>query len=82
MSKTIYDLELHEVLIIGGGQKSDEATSVQRVPGGWIYETSGLRGNNDSVSFSVTSTFVPYSEEFKPRTGKASDSKNWSGGFR
>lgn len=48
--KTIYDLELHEILNIG-------VAIVLRVPGGWIY-TQFKEGVTES-------TFVPYNEEFK-----------------
>ena len=54
--KTIYDLELHELLLIDNTLAY--VKSVMRVPGGWIYSTK--RNNEHEVS-----VFVPYSEEFK-----------------
>ena len=61
MSKTIFDLELHDTLKIstkiyedGGDFKS--FFFVTRVPGGWIYKRSL---DNE------TSVFLPYSKEFE-----------------
>lgn len=50
--KTIYELDLHETVKIRGYQ-------VTRIAGGWIY----TRLHNDWKI--LTSTFVPYNEEFK-----------------
>ncbi len=47
----IYNMELHEQ------GKLDDCTVIQRVPFGWIYLTAFEGG--------VTSTFVPYHDEFK-----------------
>jgi len=54
MSKSIYDLNLHE-----GVTYDDEgiAVAVQRVPGGWTY-LHHYRG-------AVAATFVPWSNEFQ-----------------
>jgi hypothetical protein len=50
MDKTIYDLELHETLII------DDECLVRRVVGGWIYESLHTDINNN---YYMTSVFVP-----------------------
>lgn len=64
MKKTIYDLELHETLIISseindtdGHVNNSVQLCVTRVPGGWIY-----RKNANSEH----SVFVPSNNEFKP----------------
>jgi len=64
MKKTIYDLELHDTLIIlseindtDGHVNSSDQLYVTRVPGGWIYRKSA--NSEDSV-------FVPFDKEFKP----------------
>jgi len=49
--KTIYDLELHEKLILENGMES------MRVPGGWLYDFPNNGG--------IPPIFVPYNEEFK-----------------
>ena len=53
--KSIYDLELHEDIRIS-------YWNIIRVSGGWIYETWN---ENDT---SISSCFVPYSDEFKGRS--------------
>ena len=54
--KPIYDLELHEVTIVGRRYR------VMRVPGGWIYERLTKRiSETDSEAITV---FVPYSNEY------------------
>ena len=58
MKKTIYDLKLHESLLI------DKFILVTRVPGGWIYILFG--SVEDGIDKDPMSTFVPYSNEFKP----------------
>jgi len=52
--KTIYDLELHEGLMM-----CDEIR-VNRVSGGWIYTTFRLDSNT------MSSVFVPFDDEFDP----------------
>lgn len=59
--KTIYDLGLHEVLELPKGALN---TIVQRVPGGWIYNTWSF---SEGVGMSESTTFVPYSKEFAPK---------------
>ena len=51
--KTIYDLELHEDLLIHG------LLNVVRVPGGWIYESLS---DGD-----VSAVFVPFNNEFESK---------------
>jgi len=50
--KTIYNLELHEIL------KISPKIWVMRVPGGWIYEHGSTPFRN---------LFVPYNDEFNPK---------------
>lgn len=52
MDKTIYELELHEILTFEINDGYD--SSVMRVAGGWIYEYTG-RGD----------VFVPFHNEFQ-----------------
>ena len=63
MSKTIYDLKLHESMNVNittaDGVAVDYMTAT-RVPNGWIYQIW-----NDVVQEYVRDIFVPYSEEFK-----------------
>lgn len=60
MEKTIYDLKLHESILVefkyyGNNQyKASDYISVSRVPGGWIYHFK-------------TPIFVPYHNEFQIR---------------
>ena len=60
---TIYDLKMHETLIIVGSinglDKTEKKIEVTRVPGGWIYafEFPGFR--------QAPMTFVPFAEEKK-----------------
>jgi len=63
MSKTIFDLELHETLAVITEIPREDGTSfkrkfhVTRVSGGWIYK----RVSNDDEA----PVFVPYTEELK-----------------
>lgn len=57
--KTIYDLALNETLGI------DNNTDVTRVAGGWIY--SFYSDSDDNRGYSISTTFVPYNEEFKEK---------------
>ena len=65
--KTIYDLSLNETLTIS--LEGSDRTDVTRVPGGWIYEvghcTMALPNSCGAESVSVSTSFVPYNEEFK-----------------
>ena len=54
--KTIYDLELHEFLIIL--DKGAYFVEVQRVPGGWVYS------HVDETCREIV--FVPFHNEFEP----------------
>ena len=58
MSKTIYDLKLHEHLTLSQG------FDVTRVPGGWLYQEWVDNGDTTTLS----STFVPYHDEFRGGT--------------
>ena len=55
----IYTMKLHEVLEL---QDKDLATSVIRVPGGWIYR-SCISNCANIEQLSLTSTFVPFNKE-------------------
>lgn len=60
MSKTIYNLALHEILITSecdGGHSL--FTTVMRVPGGWIYRSY------DKSCKIMSCVFVPLDREFK-----------------
>lgn len=61
-NKTIYELSLHEKLIIDHSQHGALIISeyVIRVPGGWIYTHSRFTENQATE----TSVFVPFNEEF------------------
>ena len=54
MEKTIYQLELHESLLIKTVQNGEPSISfrVTRVPGGWIYRSTYEKA--------VSIVFVPY----------------------
>lgn len=56
-TKTIYDLELHESLNV---QTDSNYLIINRVPGGWVY-------NSYVGGTAVSSTFVPLSNEFKKK---------------
>lgn len=58
MEKTLYNLELHESLNL-------PFVLVLRVPGGWIYDYWDVQ--TDAFK---QGTFVPYSDEFAPKTEK------------
>jgi hypothetical protein len=55
--KTIYDLGIHESLIVISNQHTE--IDVMRVPGGWIY--GNLLTYHGVKTY--TSTFVPFSKE-------------------
>lgn len=68
--KDIYALKLMESVTIENDLES--YTTVQRVPGGWIfteYVESHSDGSNDR-STNISSVFVPYNEEFHPMHSK------------
>lgn len=67
MKENIYELGLHESTLIKTQYFDDpnNFTKVTRVPGGWIYEIHERGLGEKEVSTSVTSTFVPYNDEFK-----------------
>jgi len=60
VSKSIYDLELHEGIDIIMPD-TPVMYNVIRVPGGWNYHYIRLDSN------AMTCQFVPYHEEFKPQ---------------
>lgn len=57
-------MELHDVIEIYASedQEVETAVTVLRVPGGWIYTFDYTLTN---VSTAITSTFVPYSENYE-----------------
>lgn len=54
MKKNLYNLDLHESILIPTKGVLEKTLAVIRVPGGWLYQ--GLTGNSIS--------FVPYDNEF------------------
>jgi len=54
MNKTIYDLKLHEELVLDG-------MTIIRVAGGWLYRFM----NGNVVNYTVETTFVPFNNEFQ-----------------
>lgn len=62
MSKTIYDLKLHESLDVSENQRS-ETIICKRVAGGWIYTTFDYNTHNDRNV--ISSVFVPFNNEFQ-----------------
>lgn len=65
MDKTIYDLELHEEIVIEPGESR---IAVRRVPGGWLYIVfSWVQSVSEGSGWEPsTSTFVPFHNEFQP----------------
>lgn len=68
MKKNIYELLLHECTTINDPNFKDpnSFTKITRVPGGWIYEFHERVLGANEASNSISSTFVPYNDEFKP----------------
>lgn len=68
MEKNLYNLELHEQLIIDKGENEGGGYTkiVMRVPGGWIYRSYTMKENATE-----STVFVPYSDEFNPTKGKS-----------
>ena len=59
----IYGMKLHERIVFPN-------FTVDRVPGGWLYtslieHTYASHSGRQTGSISATTTFVPYSEEFR-----------------
>ena len=54
MAKTIYEMNLHETLIV------DPCLQYKRVPGGWLVVASSWPGGEETHA----TTFVPYCDEF------------------
>jgi hypothetical protein len=73
--KSIYELELHEFTVLQNSlhasMTSGGNTTVIRVPGGWIYRfvisKSGGLDKAGGNAIALSSTFVPYHEEFKEK---------------
>ena len=62
-NQDIYDMDLHERIVFPN-------FTVDRVPGGWLYtsiieHTYASHSGRQTGSLSATTTFVPYSEEFR-----------------
>ena len=63
MEKTIYNLELHEILYV-----KDQGLQIQRVPSGWnyIYTRQDFIEENDYYEQVITHiVFVPYDNNFQ-----------------
>jgi len=63
--KTIYELDLHESIILHVDLLGDDdgypyKWQVTRVPGGWFYQDSNISRTT------VSQFFVPYDREFAP----------------
>ncbi len=59
----IYGMKLHDRIVF-------QNFTVDRVPGGWLYtfiieHTYPSHSGRETGSISATTTFVPYSEEFR-----------------
>lgn len=68
MSKTIYDLELHEGIVVV--DSPTQSISVARVPGGWFYTTVlVIQSETGNKTASVSSVFVPFNKEFQKQSG-------------
>lgn len=67
-NKSIYELGMHEFTKVASASGTYEKEDVFacRVPGGWIYTTTTTIKNQQGVSISNTSCFVPFNNEFKP----------------
>jgi hypothetical protein len=59
MKKTIYDLELHEVLEV------DRYLTYRRVPGGWIVTVATATATNGSI-IATTAMFLTFYNELNP----------------
>lgn len=62
-NRDIYAMELHERIVFSN-------YTVDRVSGGWLYtyvieHTYPSHSGRETGSISATTTFVPYSEEFR-----------------
>ncbi|OGE24041.1 MAG: hypothetical protein A3J42_02395 [Candidatus Dadabacteria bacterium RIFCSPHIGHO2_12_FULL_53_21] len=62
-NQDIYGMKLHERIVFPN-------FTVDRVPGGWLYtslieHTYASHSGRETGSISATTTFVPYSEEFR-----------------
>ena len=62
METTIYDLKLHESIIINKGENF--SINCLRVPGGWIYEYSDFQPVENEWFISST-VFIPFHNEFQ-----------------
>jgi hypothetical protein len=58
MTKSIYDLELHEALDIDTKNGRWQSAHALRVPGGWVYNFCWANGSGTAV-------FVPFDNEFQ-----------------
>lgn len=68
--KNIYELQLHEVVVISEtvhNHSTPTKTTVTRVPGGWIYKTYKSMDGGDNIALTSNAVFVPYNEEFKSK---------------
>jgi hypothetical protein len=68
MSRSIYDLELHQIEVITEIKKAESnyrGVAALRVPGGWISQTEIILTVNNKTDITSSSVFVPFSDEFK-----------------
>ena len=62
--KTIYELNLHETIVLGSPSEAFH-THVKRVAGGWVYIFFENEASEYGSGWKIVSTqFVPYNNEF------------------
>lgn len=64
----IYSLKLMDSTTVE--YNTENYTTIQRVPGGWIFTEyyTNERQSPKELSTSISSVFVPYNDEFKDKT--------------
>ena len=63
--KDIYNLDLFESVFLQSKDFSTSSTKILRVPGGWIITEYENSHHDAGYEARLSSTFVPYSDEFK-----------------
>lgn len=66
--KNIYALDLLEETFEKKDQYNPRSLSIRRVPGGWIFTEFEDSSEESSIQVRISAVFVPYNDEFKPRT--------------
>lgn len=65
-NKDIYELALHEETA-HVEEDTGNMTIIKRVPGGWIYTSTGYNPNPDGQQVVLSSCFVAHNTEFKAK---------------